>query len=157
MTHPESPLYLDLATSRTEIHSGHLSQRILSQDHDKVGLSGEFAFGEFCGLWPDTRSLAGGDRGSDFTIAMKFTVDVKTYRNPGNLIHEQGKPFADVFVLARYDDETGKAQLLGWEWGAKLKAAPVRDFGYGVINHYISATELRRMEELKCRLTNAWR
>lgn len=149
-----SHLYMDLVDSRTEIHSEHSSQRILSKEHDKVGLSGEFAFGEFSGLWPDTRSLPGGDCGVDFTIAMWFTVDVKTYRNPGNLIHEQGKPFADIFVLAKYDDETQKSKLLGWEWGVKLKAAPVRDFGYGVVNHYIPADQLKSMEELKKRLSS---
>jgi hypothetical protein len=144
--------YVDLVASRTNIHSGHLSQRIFSKDHDKVGLSGEFAFGEFSGLWPDTRSLMNGDCGVDFTIGLRFTVDVKTYRKPANLIHEQGKPFADIFVLAKYDDETGKSELLGWESGSTLKAAPVKDFGYGVINHYIAANCLRSMEELKSRL-----
>jgi len=144
--------YMDLVNSRTETHSEHSSQRILSKEHDKVGLSGEFTFGEFSGLWPDTRALPGGDRGVDFTIALWFTVDVKIYRNPGNLIHEQGKPFADIFVLAKYDDETGKSKLLGWEWGSKLKVAPVRDFGYGVINHYIPTDQLRSMNELKSRL-----
>ena len=147
-----SSCYLDLVGSRTETHDGCASQRILSKDHDKVGLSGEFAFGEFSGLWPDTRSLVAGDCGVDFTIGMRFTVDVKTYRKPGNLIHEQGKPFADIFVLAKYNDETEKAELIGWEWGAKLKASPVRDFGYGVINHYITANLLRDMADLKVRL-----
>lgn len=146
-----STCYLDLVESRTSIHTNHKSQRILSKDHDKVGLSGEFAFGEFSGLWPDTRSLEGGDCGVDFTVGLGFTVDVKTYRKPGNLIHEQGKPFADIFVLAKYDDETGKSELLGWEWGAILKKAPVRDFGYGVINHYIPAKDLRPMETLSKR------
>jgi hypothetical protein len=145
--------YLFLVDSRTEVHAGHSTQRILSEEHDKVGLSGEFAFGEFSGLWPDTRLLTSGDRGVDFTIAMLFTVDVKTYRKPGNLIHEQGKPFADIFVLAKYDEDTGKSSLLGWEWGTKLKSAPVKDFGYGVINHYIPANHLRSMDELKNRLS----
>ncbi len=145
-------LFSELPESRTNLHRDHHTQRILSENHDQVGVSGEFAFGEFSGLYPDTRPLAGGDRGVDFNVRLEFTVDVKTCRIPKNLIHEQGKPFADIFVLAKYDDETGKAELLGWEWGAKLKAAPVRDFGYGIINHFIPTNELRPMEELKKRL-----
>ena len=145
--------YLDLVESRTDLHNEHSSQRILSKDHDKVGLAGEFSFGEFCGLWPDTRLLSGGDSGVDFRVKLSFTVDVKTYRKPGNLIHEKGKPFADIFVLAKYEESTGKSRLLGWEWGSKLKKAPVRDFGYGVINHYISASQLRSMKELQGRLS----
>ena len=147
-----SACYLDLVKARTSIHNNHQSQRILSKDHDKVGLSGEFAFGEFSGLWPDTRSLEAGDCGIDFTVDLGFTVDVKTCRKPKNLIHKQGKPFADIFVLAKYDDETEKAELLGWEWGAILKKAPVRDFGYGIINHYIAAKDLRPMQSLRQRL-----
>lgn len=149
-----SHCYLDLVDSRTEIHNEQSSQRILSKDHDKVGLSGEFAFGEFSGLWPDTRSLIGGDCGVDFTVAMWFTVDVKTCRKPKYLIHEQGKPFADIFVLAKFDDDTGKSTLLGWEWGSKLRSAPVRDFGFGVISHYIPVGQLKSMDELKTRLTS---
>lgn len=118
--------YMDLAGSRTDTHKEHASQRILSVDHDKVGLAGEFAFGEFSGLWPDTRELVGGDNGVDFTMPLRFTVDVKTFRKPINLIHEEGKSFADIFVLAKYIEEWGKGELLGWEWGARLKSAPIR-------------------------------
>jgi len=144
--------YSQLAQTRTDGHNNHASQRILGQDHDQVGMSGEFAFGEFSGLWPDTRLLSGGDDGVDFRIQLSFTVDVKTGRKPKNLIHEQGKPFADIFVLAKYDDETGRSELIGWEWGAKLRAAPVRDFGYGVLNHYIPAEQLKGMSELRKRM-----
>ena len=144
--------YLQFADDRTEIHNNHDSQRILSKDHDKVGLSGEFAFGEFSGLWPDTKLKSSGDQGVDFTVSLRFTVDVKTFRKPVNLIHEQGKGFADIYVLAGFDDESGKAALIGWEWGAILAKAPVRDFGYGVMNHYIHSQGLRNMDELTQRI-----
>jgi len=145
--------YADLAPSRNDVHVGHDSQRILGENQDKVGIVGEFAFGEFCGLWPDTTLKPGGDNGIDFFVPLIFTVDVKTARKPFNLIHEQGKPFADIYVLAKYDDsDDGKAELLGWAWGATLQSAPVKDFGHGVINHYIPAGELKSMDALKRRL-----
>ena len=144
--------YTVLVEDRNELHKNHESQRVLSEKHNEVGMAGEFSFGEFCGLWPDTESKPGGDGGIDFTVPLKFTVDVKTARKPGNLIHEQGKPVADIYVLAGYDDQSEKATLLGWQWGATLAAAPVRDFGYGVINHYIPQSQLRPMSELQARL-----
>jgi hypothetical protein len=33
-------------------------------------------------------------------------------------------------------------------WGRVLKQAPTRDFGYGVMNHYIASEKLRPMSEL---------
>jgi len=137
---------------RTAIHEGQSSQRILSENHDAVGMAGEWAFGELSGLWPDTEERPGGDGGKDFALPLRFTVDIKTARKPYNLIHEQGKPFADIFILAQYDEETGKANPIGWQWGAALKKAPTKDFGYGVINHYIPADKLKPIEELQSRI-----
>lgn len=90
--------------------------------------------------------------GVDFHIMLSFTVDVKTFRKPVHLIHEQGKPVVDIYVLASFDDETSKSKLVGWEWGSILAKAPVRDFGYGVINHFIHCSKLRPMDDLKKRL-----
>ncbi len=140
------------AAARQQSHSAHSSQRPLSNGYDVVGLAGEFEFGRMFGLMPDLTAKAGGDSGVDFLLPLKFAVDVKTFRKAKNLIHEQKKKFADVFVLAEYDDVTSRAQLLGWEWGARLKAAPIKDFGYGVLNHHISANELRPMAELLSRV-----
>lgn len=80
-------------------------------------------------------------------------MDVKTCRKPYNLIHETGKSWADIYVLAKYDDETGASELLGWEWGSILKRAPTKDFGYGVVSHYIPAGQLRSMGDMAARLT----
>jgi hypothetical protein len=146
--------YLDLSPDRTSHHNNDRSQRILSRDHDKVGLAGEFVFGEFSGRWPDTSIKRGGDEGIDFHINLTFTVDVRTARKPYNLIHEEGKPFSsDIYVLAGFNDDTQRASLIGWEWGSALSRAPTRDFGHGVINHFISADKLRPMEELAKRLS----
>jgi len=122
----------NVADSRHDLHSGHSSSRPLSEDYELVGLSGEFAFAEVCGLLPDLTVRPGGDKGVDFTVPLRFTVDVKTARKAGNLIHEQGKPMVDIYVLAEFDDEKKKATLVGWEYGRNLAKAPAKDFGYGV-------------------------
>ncbi len=54
---------------------------------------------------------------------------------------------ADIIVLAQYHDNDS-ATCIGWEWGMVLKHAPKKDFGYGIINHYIPAEKLRPMDEL---------
>ena len=46
------------------------------------------------------------------------------------------------------DEDRQKAFLLGWEWGRKLENSPSKDFGYGVINHYIPRAELRPLDDL---------
>ena len=147
-----SDRYLDLGAARAENKNGCASETIFSEGHNMVGLSGEFAFAELTGIWPNTKTLVSGEGGIDFTVPIRFTVDVKTARHPHYLLHKQGKEFADIFVLARYNDETRKSELVGWEWGAKLQNAPVKDFGHGVLSHYLSVSELRRMVELENRL-----
>lgn len=141
-----------IAARREEIHADHATSRPLSDGYERVGLAGEFAFGEFCGIFPDLAERPGGDSGVDFMLPLIFTVDVKTARKAYYLLHEQEKGFADIYVLAEYDDETGRAVLVGWAWGAQLERAPIKDFGYGVMNHYIPRGELRPMSELSGRL-----
>ena len=136
------------AATRTEIHAGHASCRPMSENHDAVGMAGELAFGKAVGLMPDFEPRIGGDNGIDFILPLVLTVDVKTFRRPGNLIHEVGKPFADLFVLAGYRDEDGSAELIGWATGSDLRKAPTRDFGHEVISHYIPAKDLRPMSQL---------
>lgn len=143
------------ADDRHQLHQGHASSRPLSDDYEYVGLAGEFEFGRLIGLMPDLERKPGGDKGIDFVVRMPFSVDVKTARKAGNLIHEQGKPFVDVYVLAEYDETTKRARLVGWEWGAKLRAAPVKDFGHGVVSHYIPRAQLKPMAELVRRIKDA--
>ena len=135
----------DLAHRRESLHSGHASQRALSEDYDLVGLAGEQAFAAATGLDVDVAERPAGDRGVDFTVAL--TIDVKTARKPYYLIVEQGKVAAAVYVLARYVDD-GPAQMLGWAFGVEVLTWPVRDFGYGVLNHYRPADQLRGMAPL---------
>ena len=84
--------------------------------------------------------------GIDFLLPLYFTIDVKTAKKAYNLLLEEGKVLSDIYVLADYNG--GDTFLVGWEWGKILKQAPTKDFGYGVINHYIASEELRPMREL---------
>lgn len=137
---------------REEVHANHESSRPLSDGYELVGIAGELELSQLTGLAPDLSIRPGGDGGRDNCLYLRYSVDVKTARKPYNLIHEEGKQFADIFILGRYSDDTGKVELLGWEWGKTLARAPTKDFGYGVINHYISAEELRDIGELRARV-----
>lgn len=145
-----------IAGDRHTLHKDHSTSRPLSEGYEDVGVAGEFEFGKFCGLMPDLEQRAEGDGGKDFVLPVLYTVDVKTARKAGHLLHEQGKRFADIFVLAEYDEASKTARLVGWEWGIKLRAAPAKDFGYGVISHYIPRENLRPMSDLK-RMMGQWR
>ncbi len=140
------------AAARKALHDGQPSQRVLSVYHDQVGLAGEFVFGRFCGLFPDTSLRAEGDRGVDFRLPLLFTVDVKTARRPYALLHEKGKPIADIYVLAAYHETEEEASLVGWDWGSAVKRAEVRTSPHGITNYYIPADRLRPMAELQKRI-----
>jgi len=138
-----------IAQQRTDTHAGHASQRILSEDYNLIGVCGENEFANLFDLDIDDSVKPSGDKGIDFVLALNFSIDVKTAKLPYNLLLEVGKPVADIYVLADYND--GDTFLIGWEWGKILSQAPTKDFGYGVINHYIPADDLRSIEELKRR------
>jgi len=147
------------AQDRHDLHEGQDSHRPLSENYELVGLKGEAEFARMFMMERDRDLRPGGDMGIDFHIHLdtdteirRFSVDVKTARKTGNLIIEQKqKHDADIYVLAKYDDDTESATLLGWEWGKTLRQAPVKDFGHGVINHYIPRRNLRPISELKKR------
>jgi hypothetical protein len=144
-----------LAESREHLHQNHASSRPLSEGYEFVGLRGEEEFARLTGLALDTEERVGGDKGLDFTVPANrerrgFTVDVKTARKPKHLIVEQGKVHADAYVLAGYEDVADRVRFLGWESGRVIGACPVRDFGYGVLNHYLKADVLRPLDDLLC-------
>lgn len=137
-----------------DLHGG--GSRVLGPEHEYIGLAGEHAFGRLIGQDPEIHERAHeGDGGVDFRIALEFTVDVKTARRDYGLLHEAGKRFADIFVLALFDDESGTARLVGWTWGNMLRAIPPYDTGRGVINHKMESRALRPMSELTSRLVAA--
>ena len=137
----------ELATQRSRLHTHHRSQRPLSSEYDLVGLAGEKAFAERYGYNVDRELRPGGDGRIDFETPVG-TVDVKTARKAYNLLREQGKPHADLLVLAEYDDATEQAVLLGWEWDREMLKCPAKDFGYGIVNHYLHRSRLRSIDLL---------
>mgnify|MGYP003650116573 FL=1 len=139
----------EIAQRRHDIHKHHASSRPLSKDYELVGLSGEVAFAEFSGLEVDWEERPSGDKGIDFITPNGTTIDIKTARKAYNLIHEENKPFADIYVLAQYMDDTEESTLIGWEYGSILEKSPRKDFGYGIVNHYISKNKLNPMHALK--------
>ena len=137
----------DLAAKRHRLHEGQKSSRPLSRDYELVGLAGEYAFAEAYGLSVDETERPGGDSGSDFVVN-GITIDIKTARKAYNLIVEEGKIKADIYVLAQYEGDTD-ATLLGWATRRQVSMAPTKDFGYGINNHYISKGLLSPMPGLK--------
>ena len=137
-----------IADDRAELHADHASSRVWTPDCHLVGLVGEAEFARVFAQPLDLNERPGGDGGVDFTLPIRMTVDVKTARKPVFLIEKEGLVVADIYVLAGYSDELGRAELLGWTTGALLAAAPIRDFGYGP-NHAIAREELRPMETLR--------
>ena len=137
-----------IANEREKIHENHASSRPLSDDYEYVGLKGEEQFAKEFDLELDRELRPGGDKGIDF-ITIVGRIDVKTARKPYNLIVEEDKVKADIYVLAIYRDYDDDAVLLGWAFKDEVLNAPVKDFGYGIMNHYISRKELHPIEALK--------
>jgi hypothetical protein len=140
------------AERRLELHVNSPGRRPLSEDYELVGLVGEAEFATTYDLPLNLRRLPGGDRGVDFVVPLAFSVDVKCFRKAINLIQEQDKVVADIYVLSEYSDIDRHARLLGWEYGSILARAPVKDFGYGIITHYIHRDYLRPMDDLGSRM-----
>jgi len=140
------------AKEREALHKSHDTSRPLSKDYEHVGLIGEYAFQLWSNLPMDFELRPGGDCKFDFVTADGLTIDVKTARKAYNLFREEGKPHADILVLAgvqtnKYDDDT--VMFYGWEYGVTMLMQDKKDFGYGIINHYKSRDGLRSMHDLK--------
>ena len=54
-----------------------------------------------------------------------------------------------IYILAKYEDLTDSVELLGWAYKNEVLDAPFKDFGYGIINHYIPKENLYLMQSLK--------
>jgi hypothetical protein len=136
------------ARARTELHRGKAKQRILSPKHDLVGLAGEREFARVFDLQVDLSARPGGDTGIDFMVG-RWGIDVKTARKPYYLLREVGKWFPDILVLASYDDKTGEARLIGWEWDCEMRRRRTKDFGGGFQSHFKPAFGLRSIARLQ--------
>ena len=145
-----------LGKARQAIHKGHSTPRFYDDKNteDIIGAYGEIAFGELTGCPVDATLRPDGDYGKDFEVTLKFTVDVKTARKPFNLlvkVNEIEKP-VDIYVLGKFCEDTKRVTFLGWQWRSVMKKQPTKDFGYGIVNHYMSANELKPMDELLARM-----
>lgn len=136
------------ADARQALHADHASHRPLSEGYELIGLIGEAEFARVFKQPLDLNRRPNGDSRVDFVVPFRVKVDVKTARKPLYLIEEEGKVTCDVYVLAQYFDEGQTAGLLGWEKGEVLARAPVRDFGKGILNHYIPRENLRPVSDL---------
>lgn len=149
------------ARRRHERHINHPTHRPLSSDYELVGLRGEEELARVFKGKVDLTPRPGGDGKKDLIVALRtgvdsierFKIDVKCARKAYNLIVEVGHVIPRViYVLAQYDDAKDAATLFGWEWGYTVLNAPTKDFGYGVINHYIPRSKLRKMAEFAYRI-----
>src|SRR5437867_3288918 len=150
MTMMDDPIKVE-AQLRHQAHENHPTHRPLSTGYELVGLRGEERLADVFGGSVDMTRRPGGDNGFDQVVWLvaPYKVDVKTARNAFNLIVEVGKVDPrTIYVLAEYDDEFDTAQLVGWEWGSVLLRAPTKDFGCGVLDHYIPRARLREIGEL---------
>jgi hypothetical protein len=136
------------------------ANRVWSPDYVDVWMAGEIALSELTGIVPDfSKAKPNGDGGVDSYINInvkgetrRMTINIKTSKKPYNLIAEDNRNKADIYILAQYFPETKRANLLGWEFGSKLyKAAmvkiPVKD-GYKEF-HGIALHELRDIQILR--------
>jgi|SRR6056300_316705 len=141
--------------ARKDLHNPIKPQPYLVKDQDPMGMMGEMYLALLLGHSVDLEQKIDGDGGFDFTIPLNFTVDVKTTdKTPraNNLLVEQGKVRADIYVAAMH--ENGMIDFVGWVMKSEVLAAPTKDFGRGLINHYIDLDNLRPMSELykrKCK------
>jgi hypothetical protein len=145
-----------LASRRTESHADrHPTHAAIRSDCDSVGIAGEIAFGQFCGVCPDfSVGMKHGDGGVDFVVPLLYSVDVKTAATGLNLVHRQDKPLAaDIYVLAESDGLD--ATLVGWAWKSQLERAEVRDLGHGIPVRFVPREMLRPMADLAARVWRA--
>lgn len=140
------------AEERKAMHtaSKRRDYRPLSKGHELVGLAAERAWTDAFGGEVDLELRPRGDKGHDFSLPNGATVDVKGARRAHRLLVKAGKKkYADIFVLAHYDDGTETAKLVGWTTKEKVLEKTPRDSGFGIINYEVPAKELLPIEQLR--------
>lgn len=146
-----------LGLERRALHRRHKSSRELSSTYQEIGIAGELAFEQWSGCAMDKTKRPRGDNW-DFRIN-GWRIDVKTTRseyNPLYLLVEVGKVRNDLYVLAQYEGD-GRVTLLGYTNEASVANAPTKDFGRGIVNHYVAVSQLHSMQGLRQYLQTAKR
>lgn len=134
-----------VAERRKEIHKNHLSQRVLSENYEEVGLMGELVFGEETNLRTDLSDRLSGDKYDFMTIA--GPIDVKTSARSNKLYVEAHKAKPNfIYVLGKFTNKN--VTFKGWEWGYEMIKQPIEVSKFGIRNHTKLASRLRPMNEL---------
>lgn len=145
MNKPEYEMLRRIADDIESLHVNHASQRILSEDYLFMGLAGEYTLAKELAITYKISLQPGGDKGIDFNTPIG-TVDVKTARKPYWLIVPvENKHPADIYVLAGYQDLGRIVTLIGWTYWNILKEQPAKDFGAGILTHFLEAAQLSPM------------
>jgi len=145
-----------MATLRTNTHTTRLPKHMPIIDKcDELGLWGEQAFSQFCGIAARLWDRSSGDGGVDFVIPWSVSVDVKTVDSDSkNLIHPAHRPVAaDFYVLCERLDG-GFPRLVGYSTARQLLDKPIIDLGRGEPVRLIKRYELKPMIEMEKRM---WR
>ena len=153
-TRGEAGLVDEVVKRKNRRWEGKSTNRPLSKDYERVGFAGEWEFGKWARIMPNL--TAGGDGGFDFLVPIRLKVDVKTSKKGDELLVEVGKVRADIYVLAKYEEEmtwvTDKEQelqpkvtLLGWAWSAEVLAKSPVTTHRGIVSHVVSVSELHPM------------
>lgn len=141
------------------------ANRVWATDYVDVWMAGEIALSELTGIVPDfSKTKPNGDGGVDSYIDLnidgsvrRMTINIKTSKKPYNLIAEDKRNKADIYILAQYFPETKRANLLGWEFGSKLYKAEMVQIktknGYKEF-HGIPMHELRDIQVLRNKMAN---
>jgi len=149
-------LMRQMATLRTDTHTTRLAKHMpIIEKCDELGLWGEQAFSQFCGLSSRLWDRPNGDGGVDFIIPYRVSVDVKTVDSDRkNLIHPAHRDvLADLYVLCERLDGRFPT-LVGYSTRKELLESPVIDLGRGEPVRRILRSELKPMSEMEKRL---WR
>ena len=48
--------------------------------------------------------------------------------------------------MTYFNNSSGEAYLIGWEWDSEMVKCSTKDFGYGIVSHYVAAKELREIK-----------
>ncbi len=107
------------------------STRLWAPNPNEIGMLGERAWAQWCGIEQDLRDRPEGDRGIELMIKIRtrslgpreFASDVKTTKYSNEHLIENPKKIENgkIYVLARAHMGEKTARLLGWCWGYVLK------------------------------------
>lgn len=151
----------EIARQRSRINRNSKYRTVYDSEYDHKGVCGEVALREFFGIFEHpSGTMPGGDGGFDVSVHLRdrndqkrlLTVDVKAAVKPTWLWVEppkKGRGFADVYVLAQYNEKTRRAHLIKWHWGEVVSAAPITLFGK--LHHEIAATACLDLKDLRSR------